>query len=196
MKKVLLALPLIVFAVAAQASETDHAGHSQYAGQENQAIKSLSPDDIAELRRGGGWGLARAAELNGVPGPVHLLELKADIGLNATQVSALENLYEQMKARAVDQGEKLIAQEQELEKLFSGRTVTDATLRASLKAIATARMELRYVHLATHLKTPDILSQDQIGKYNTLRGYANPDPCDLIPKGHDPDKWHKHNGCK
>jgi len=44
-----------------------HAGHTPnapYAGEEHRAIKSLSDEDIAELRRGGGWGLAKAAELN------------------------------------------------------------------------------------------------------------------------------------
>ena len=47
-----------------------------YAGLEARAIKSLSAADVQELRRGGGWGLALPAELNGVPGPAHLLELK------------------------------------------------------------------------------------------------------------------------
>ncbi|MDN3721981.1 hypothetical protein QW131_29390 [Roseibium salinum] len=57
-----------------------------YSGLQTRDIKSLSPEDIEELRRGGGWGLALPAELNGLPGPAHLLTLKEEIGLTAEQV--------------------------------------------------------------------------------------------------------------
>ncbi len=196
MKKILLVPAFLILAGAVQATETHPPAPSKYAGQEGRAIKSLSPDDIAELRRGGGWGLARVAELNGVPGPAHLLEMKAETSLDDTQVAALEKILEQMKTRAVRQGEKLIDLERSLEDKFRDRTITDASLRTSLRNIADARMELRYVHLSAHLKTPDILSEDQIKTYNTLRGYDNPDPCANIPEGHDADVWRKHNGCK
>ncbi len=65
--------------ISTQASEGSHSHMPTYSGQEKRIIKSLSPDDMAELRREGGWGLAKAAELNGVPGPVHLLEMKEAI---------------------------------------------------------------------------------------------------------------------
>ncbi len=68
-------LPLSVYS----ASHDTH--RSKYAGEENREIKSLSADDIDELRNGGGWGLAKAAELNGVPGPAHLLEMKKEIDI-------------------------------------------------------------------------------------------------------------------
>lgn len=191
----LLALAMLMLGFAAEARDTQLAQVSNYAGQEKQSIKSLSPEDIAELRRGGGWGLAKAAELNGVPGPAHLLELKDQIPLDEAQVSALVEIFEQMKAQAIQQGERLIALERELESYFQNRSITEAKLRASLEAIAEARKELRYTHLATHLKTPDILSPEQIEKYNALRGYANPNPCANIPEGHDAEMWRQHNGC-
>ncbi len=173
MKIILLVPPLLILGFAAQASEAQHSHTSKYAGHEKQTIKSLSPGDIAELKRGGGWGLAKAAELNGVPGPFHLLKMKHAIHLSDVQVSAISIIYERMKSRAIQQGETLIALERDLETHFRNRTITDAILRASLKAIAEARRELRYIHLATHLKTPKILTRDQISKYNALRGYSN-----------------------
>ena len=196
MKRILLTLPILLFGFAAQASETQPSDVSKYAGQEKRTIKSLSPDDIAELKRGGGWGLAKAAELNGVPGPAHLLEMKGKIALDDAQVSAITEIFEKMKAKAIKQGERLIALERELESHFQNRTITDAILRSSLDALAQARNELRYIHLATHLKTPEILTDDQITKYNALRGYSDPDPCANIPEGHDAKLWRKHNGCK
>lgn len=103
-----------------------------------------------------------------------------------------------MKSQAIEQGERLIALEADLEKQFQDRTISDDILRQSLEVIARARMELRYIHLATHLKTPGILSPEQISKYNTLRGYSDPDPdpCAQTPKGHDATTWRKHNGCQ
>lgn len=181
-------------AVADTASGEAHGHGSKYAGQENRAIKSLSADDIAELRRGGGWGLAKAAELNGVPGPAHLLELKDEIPLTPAQVAEITGLYESMRAGAIAGGERLIALEQALETHFRDGTVTDAILRDSLDAIAAARRDLRYTHLATHLKTPKILTPQQVARYAELRGYAA-NPCDSVPAGHSAEMWKKHNGC-
>ena len=195
-KSLLISVPILAFGLAAQASENNRSHSSKYAGQESRATKSLSPDDISELKRGGGWGLAKAAELNGVPGPAHLLELKDEIPLNAAQVLKIQKIHEQMKTQAIRQGERLIALEQELEKHFQNRTITDDILRSSLEAIAEVQKNLRYTHLATHLKTPKILSEEQISKYNALRGYANPDPCANVPDGHNVKMWRKHNGCE
>lgn len=197
MIKIVITLSIFLLGfITAHASDLSHSHVSKYTGQEKQTIKSLSPDDIAELKRGGGWGLAKAAELNGIPGPIHLLEMKDEISLTNLQIEKITRIYEEMRAKAIEQGERFIALEQELEIHFQENTINDVTLRASLKAIAEARMELRYTHLATHLQTPEILSQGQIIKYNALRGYSGPDPCVNIPKGHDPAMWRKHNGCK
>lgn len=189
-----LTVGVAAFAGFAVASETGH--RSAYAGEESRAIKSLSADDIAELRRGGGWGLAKAAELNGMPGPAHLLEMKDEIALDEAQVAAIEAIYDAMKAAAIAEGEKLIALEADLDRQFRDGTITDDGLRTALAEIAETGRALRYVHLATHLKTPGILSGDQIAAYNRLRGYAGDDPCASVPEGHDPAMWRQHNGCE
>ena len=72
---ILILMPLSTFSAA------DHSYKSKYAGEEKREIKSLSETDIEELKNGKGWGLAKAAELNGVPGPAHLLEMKNEIDL-------------------------------------------------------------------------------------------------------------------
>ena len=199
MMKFCLGVLVLLFGFSALAADSGHAHkskpESKYAGQEMREIKSLSSDDMAELRRGGGWGLAKAAELNGVPGPAHLLELKKEIALDPDQITVITELFQTMKAQAIAQGEKLIGQERQLEEMFKGGTITDASLRTSLAAIAETRRELRYIHLVTHLKTPTILSADQIKNYNALRGYGAGDPCANVPKGHDAEMWRKHNGC-
>lgn len=186
---------LIAFGPSLAIAQTsgDHAV-SPYAGEEARAIKSLSAEDIAELRRGGGWGLARVAELNGVPGPAHLLELKDEIPLSVEQVAEIESIYAAMREQAIAEGDRLIAAERALDDMFRDGRVTEASLHRLLAEIETSRTALRTIHLATHLTTPPLLTETQISRYNALRGYAQ-DPCANVPAGHDPALWRRHNDC-
>ena len=196
MKIKVIAHVLVLILIATFAfSSADQTHKSKYAGEEKREIKSLSVNDIEELQNGKGWGLAKAAELNGVPGPVHLLEMKAEINLSAEQIQAIEGLYTKMKQDAIPLGLELIELERELNNHFANRTITNELLRQILQKIALVHRQLRYVHLSTHLKTPDILKPDQITLYNKLRGYSSDDPCENVPKGHDPEMWKKHNNC-
>jgi hypothetical protein len=56
-----------------------------YAGQDARTIKALSEEDFAGLRKGEGMGMAKAAELNGYPGPVHVLALARELRLTDSQ---------------------------------------------------------------------------------------------------------------
>ncbi len=185
MRIILLTIAISIFPLSLAATDNE----------QTQSIKSLSAQDIAELRRGGGWGLAKAAELNGLPGARHLLDLKDDIPMDSMQVIAISDIFEDMKARAIEQGEQLIALELALEELFQGGSVEENDLRVALTKIAAARGKLRYIHLAAHLQTANLLSKAQINRYNILRGYRNPDPCAQIPEGHNAANWRRHNGC-
>jgi hypothetical protein len=169
--------------------------HSPYAGEEQREIKSLSAEDIGELRRGGGWGLAKAAELNGYPGPVHLLELKAEIGLSGEQIAAITVIYEDMKRDAIRLGEEMIRGERALEESFQRRAVDEKTLAEALDRIARVRRDLRFTHLAAHLKVKPLLTEQQAAAYWRLRGYDTADPCRNPPAGHDPAMWRRHNNC-
>ena len=168
---------------------------SPYAGQESRLLKSLSQEDIAELRHGRGWGLAKVAELNGVPGPAHLLELKNEIPLSAGQASAISAIFEGMRADAIAEGERLITREQALDEAFRARNITNESLRKMLADIEESRSVLRYIHLAAHLSTSALLTEDQIARYDALRGYGS-DICANTPQGHDPKMWREHNGCE
>ena len=163
---VIFSVPFLTF------GNSKHTFHSKYDGQESREIKSLSEVDIDELTNGKGWGLAKAAELNGVPGPVHLLEMKEEIHLSQNQIKQITSLYQEMKHRAIPLGLKLIQLEKELNKYFADGLITDEKLQDILGKIAQTNMQLRYIHLSTHLKTPKILASEQIDLYNKLRGYS------------------------
>mgnify|MGYP006921603371 CR=1 FL=1 len=63
MKHILITAVILLLANGLQTFAEGQTHVSPYAGQQQRSIKSLSSEDIAELRRGGGWGLAKAAEL-------------------------------------------------------------------------------------------------------------------------------------
>lgn len=184
-----LFISIIPIAVSSQSQK------SKYVGQETRDIKSLSDSDREELSKGQGWGLAKAAELNGVPGPAHVLELKQEISLDPEQITKIKRLYQDMKNQAIPLGIKFIELERVLNNHFADRSITDEILHESLEQIAQTQKQLRYVHLSMHLKTADLLTREQIDLYNKLRGYSSDDPCKNIPDGHDPEMWKKHNNC-
>jgi hypothetical protein len=72
---------LLTAAMIAAAAAAGHAQTSPYAGEQARDIKALSDQDIKELQSGHGKGLAKAAELNGYPGPAHVLELADELKL-------------------------------------------------------------------------------------------------------------------
>ena len=195
MKTNTLLFPLALCVPALTLAQHNHGAQTPYAGMQSRAIKSLSENDIKELRRGGGWGLALAAELNGMPGPAHLLELKDQIPLTADQVAKTQALFEDMREGAIAAGERLIATETALEAAFATGKVDAPSLRRLLADTESARTELRFIHLSQHFKTVQFLRPEQIQRYNILRGYAE-DPCKNIPAGHSPEMYRRHMGCK
>ena len=144
---------------------------SPYAGFQTRALKALSDQQVADLRAGRGMGLALPAELNGYPGPVHVLELAAQLELSDEVASRTKALLQAMKVETIAIGEKIIAEETTLDRLFADRRITAQSLEASVKAIGAAQDALRIAHLRYHLTMRDMLSPEQIARYDELRGY-------------------------
>jgi Spy/CpxP family protein refolding chaperone len=185
---------LLGAALPASAQHADDHALSPYAGEQTREIASLSDDDLSELGRGEGWGIARAAELNGVPGPAHLLELADEIGLDGEQRAVIAAIRDEMRADAITTGERFVEAERALDAAFTD-DMPDAEMLARLVTEAgEARAGLRLVHLSAHLRTTPLLTPEQIARYAVLRGYAD-DPCESVPEGHDATMWRRHNGC-
>ena len=147
-----------------------------YAGLQTRPVKALSEQQIADLKAGRGMGLALAAELNGYPGPMHVLEHSNALGLSEAQRAKMQELLTAMKAEAVPIGETLITQETHLDRQFVERTITPAALAASLQEIGSTQGGLRAAHLKYHLLTVDVLTPAQVRLYAELRGYAGGNP--------------------
>lgn len=146
-------------------------GHMPYAGFQDREIKALSSQQVEGLRAGRGMSQALAAELNGFPGPMHVLELAEQLKLTAEQRTRVNELFSVMQKQARELGEELIAAERELDALFTSRRITPATLDSQTQKIAQVQGRLRAVHLGKHLEMMHILTPEQVNSYNTLRGY-------------------------
>src|SRR6187431_2504520 len=148
------------------------AAQTPYAGMQTRPIKALSEQQVADLGAGRGMGLALAAELNGYPGPMHVLELADKLELTADQRANIKALFESMRAEAVPLGSKLIEQEADLDKQFASRTITLESLKASTAAVGATQGLLRETHLKYHLSTVSVLTSSQMQRYAELRGYG------------------------
>lgn len=172
LRSAILVCAVLLATSPTMAQEDNHGGHSTpYSGFETREIASLSASDVAELLRGGGWGLALPAELQGKPGPSHLLELADELELTEEQVGIFNQMYEEMRGEAIAAGEVLIAAERALSDALAHDALSPTKLRELVDVSANARAELRYIHLSRHLCTTAHLTREQIHKYGVLRGY-------------------------
>lgn len=143
-----------------------------YAGLQSREIKSLSTQQIADMRAGKGMSLALAAELNGYPGPSHVLELADQLKLTNEQHAQISALFSEMKNEAAAIGERIIDEETQLDRLFAASKITDKQLAEITDRIGVQHAALRRAHLRYHLTTRQILNPTQIAAYAELRGYG------------------------
>lgn len=145
---------------------------SAYAGQQSRSIKALSEAQTQDLLAGKGMELAKAAELNGYPGPMHTLELAQALALSPAQQLATQALLERHKADARRLGAELVEAERALDQAFLTRQIDALSLKRHTDHIAQRQSALRTAHLATHLQQTALLRPEQISRYAQLRGYA------------------------
>lgn len=168
-----IATALVFTALAAASARGQHVHErSMYADQTDSGIAALSLEEYQALQAGEGMGLARAAELNHFPGPLHVLEMGDSLGLSVDQRSAIEKVRATMLERAIDLGGRIIEAERTLDTRFKHGHIDDTTLRDAIGEIARMQGELRYTHLAAHLEVQALLSPEQVTAYDRLRGYG------------------------
>lgn len=149
------------------------ASDAPYAGQQTRSISSFSEGDIAAIEAGEGWGLALPAELNGWPGPAHVLEMSDDLSLNADQEDQIRSIFDGMKTAAQAEGRRMLDAEAALDAAFESGEIDTEQLGALLAEASAARAALREVHLSAHLATTPLLTRHQKMLYAQARGYAD-----------------------
>jgi Spy/CpxP family protein refolding chaperone len=148
------------------------AQHQPYSGQQDRDLKALSGDQVKQYLAGAGMGYARPAELNHFPGPMHVLELADKLNLSAEQRAATQKLMDAHKAQARGLGAEVVAAERDLEQLFRGGKVDEAGLARAARTAAAIEGEYRLSHLETHRRMREVLNDEQVKRYDELRGYG------------------------
>ena len=144
---------------------------SSYIEQLDSPVRGLSTQEVDNLLNGRGAGYARLAELNGYPGPRHVLDLSSQLDLSTQQVKEIQVAFEQMQSQAKNLGRTIVNKEQKLSHAFASGNIINAELERETAELARLYGKLRTTHLQAHLQITPLLSAQQIEKYNRLRGY-------------------------
>ena len=169
-------LPLLVLpALAVETHQGPGNAHQPYAALNDRAVKALSPEETDALLTGKGFSQALAAELNGFPGPRHVLDFGDGLSMTVSQERAVQTLFDEMEREATALGRDIIAAETALDTAFASATIDEAALNDLTASIGRLRGALRATHLKYHLRTKAILSRHQVATYNRLRGYSGGD---------------------
>ena len=169
-------------------AEKESPNRSPYAGMEMRQLEALSAEQVESYLAGEGMGLAMAAELNGYPGPKHVLELQRELKLTSEQMGATMEVFDRMHSAAIALGGRIVEAERNLNRLFAQHEISREPLASATREIARLAGELRAVHLQAHLEMVGILSAQQRHAYLIYRGYEGGTP----PAGHRAGMKHAH----
>lgn len=122
-----------------------------------------------DLLAGKGMGMAKAAELNGYPGPKHVLELAGELDLSEVQRDKTQALFDAMQSDARVLRAQLVEAERQLDRLFADHLATTESMQAIVDRIGSLRGTLQARHLASHIAQRALLEDVQVARYVELR---------------------------
>ena len=182
MQRAALVVALAVMVVIARAGVADaqhgadHAGagtvpHHAGAGAVPHHVLAQMYEKAFEeqIATGRGFGMAFVADENGYPGPLHVLELKDRLKLTAEQEAKVQTMLTAMFAESRPKSARLLDGEAKLRRLFASGRANEASVRAAVAEVEHARTEVRLVHLTFHLKTREVLTDEQRRLYHEAR---------------------------
>jgi len=171
MRSIIRATTVVALAglVGGTATAWGQHGHSGSHEEGHRAAQTCATEFEQVGGAGRAFGMAFAADQNGYPGPMHVLELKDRLKLSAEQEGKMQHLMHAMFAESKPKSARLLEAEATLRRLFAERTADDAAVRAAVEGVERARRDVRLVHLLTHLKARDLLTKEQRRIYHEAR---------------------------
>lgn len=142
-----LILVVIILQWACRSKSEFSPSRSAYTGFETREIKALSETEIANYLTGAGKGLAMAAELNGYPGPRHVLDLRSELALTRTQSDKVTAEFNDMHDQAIALGDKIVDAARHIDMMFANAHATSEQLAILIDEAGILKSSLRFVHL-------------------------------------------------
>lgn len=192
MKRLRAIVPALLLAAAAPPAAAQSYA-SPYIGERGRDIKSLSDEEVRQLLDGEGMGLAKAAELNGMPGPRHVLDMAGPLGLTRDQERDTDDVFRRMQAGARALGREIVSAERSLDRDIADGRLDGEELERRTVALGTLWGALRAVHLRAHLEMMRILTPRQVGDYARLRYAAAMDDERGAPSADTPPSSMHHH---
>ena len=127
------------------------------------------PADKESLEKSEGAGMASYADINGYPGPKHVLEMQETLKLTDDQIKDISAIIDEMSENARATGEMIIAKERELESSFRLGKAGESYTKQLATEIGSLRGALRSVHLNAHIQAKSVLTKEQIATYMAIR---------------------------
>jgi Spy/CpxP family protein refolding chaperone len=147
-----------------------HSGHAPGTGENPHRRLATAQEEFDRvIAAGRGGGLAFAADQNGYPGPLHVLELKVHLRLTAEQEQRMDELVTSMFEASRPRSAALLDAEARLRAVFAKGAADEGSVRAAVIEVERARAELRLVHLLTHLQSRALLSAERRRVYHEAR---------------------------
>lgn len=156
---------------------------SPYVTQLESPVRGLSAQEVDDLLNGRGAGYARTAELNSYPGPRHVLDLKQELALSPDQEQQIEVVFRRMSVEAKQVGQTIVELEQQFSDAFAQGMISAPEIEEQTQQLAMLYGQYRAIHLRPHLEVQQLLSPEQIAKYDELRGYRD---SSIQPTPHSP----------
>jgi len=172
-----IALGTMTLTLGPAGTRAQHGGtHHDAAGLPNHKLaEACAREGDKNIASGRGFGMAFVADQNGYPGPLHVLELKDRLKLTAEQETKVQAMLAAMFAESRPKSARLLDAEAKLRRLFASGQADEAAVRAAAAEVEKARTEVRLVHLTFHLRTREVLTDEQRRAYHEARWSGRPD---------------------
>jgi len=141
-----------------------------YAAPPAREIKALSAQEQRGFTEGENMGMARAAELNGYPGPKMVLEMAQMLKLTPEQMAATRELMTRQKAEVRKLGAELVDAERTLDVVFREHRADEAQVGRLTTQIAQLQGRIRAAHLQTYMGAAALLTPEQMQQYAGMHG--------------------------
>jgi hypothetical protein len=161
MKKTVLIFFLLLFFSVVKAQTDSAAKHSQ--------LKTLSDIQYNALINGDDiYGMSLAAELNHCPSPEKVIKFKKQLDLSPIQVNKLMAINKELRRKKLEMGLIIIHNERTLDSIFRYHRLDNGSLIFYANRYGLYQGELRNTILQSYLTAWNLLTPQQIKKYQAL----------------------------
>lgn len=166
-----VALGALIVTAGPTGTRAQHGAMEHGAGgvPHHQLAESCATEGDRNIASGRGFGMAFAADQNGYPGPLHVLELKDRLKLTADQEAKVQAMLAAMFAESKPKSARLLEAEAKLRQLFASGHADEGAVRAAATEVERARTDVRLVHLLSHVRTREVLTDEQRRLYHEAR---------------------------